>query len=438
MKTDFPRWLILFAAISFAFFGAIRADATGISADLDPADGDQGLGSAEVPPGESVKIQLFAHGTENLTGFVAQIEFDPGAVDGASTAIGFSPGPATPVTFPVTVRRTVATGMGGQLPPNPVSEDMLLLGTFTFNTHPNYKGGGFRILKVEVKHGRDPSEAIEPGIELHIGPPGGGEEDDHGSEGDDGHEGDRGPGEGRGPSPEQLARMFDRWMKSDRAEDLNDDGEINGQDFKIFMDKMREEHEGDRGPDGDDGHEGDRGPGPGEGRGPSPEQLARMFDRWMKSDRAEDLNDDGEINGQDFKIFMDRMREEHEGDHGPEGDDGHEGDQGPGPGNGGPGDQGQHGPPPGEPDRVFERIMEMYPDPDKMPEGLGEALKVAETARNAVLEARKEALKAGIAFLESFLPHAKDPELAERVEEAIHHLKERLERVLERLREHHD
>ena len=73
-----------------------------LSADLDPSDGDQGLGFAEVPPGESVKIQLFAHGTENLTGFVAQIEFDPGAVDGASTAIGFSPGPATPVTFPVT------------------------------------------------------------------------------------------------------------------------------------------------------------------------------------------------------------------------------------------------------------------------------------------------------------------------------------------------
>ena len=363
MKRDFPRWLILFAAISFAVFGAIRADATGISADLDPSDGDQGLDFAEVPPGESVKIQLFAHGTENLTGFVAQIEFDPGAVDGASTSIGFSPGPATPVTFPVTVRRTVATGMGGQLPPNPVSEDLLLLGTFTFNTHPQYKGGGFRILKVEVKHGRDPSEAIEPGIELHVGPPGGGGDDDHG-------------------------------------------------------------------PEGDDEHEGDRGPGPGEGRGPSPEQLARMFDRWMKSDRAEDLNDDGEINGEDFKIFMDKMREEHEGDRGPEGDDGHEGDHGPGPGNGGPGDQGQHGPPPGDPGRVFERIMEMYPDPDKMPEGLGEALEKAETARNAVLEARKEALEAGIAFLESFLQHAKDRELAERVEEAIHHMKERLERVL--------
>ena len=266
-------------------------------------------------------------------------------------------------------------------------------------------------------------------------------EGDDGPEGDDEHEGDRGPGpgEGRGPSPEQLARMFGRWIKSDRAEDLNDDGEINGADFKIFMDRMREEHEGDDGPEGDDEHEGDRGPGPGEGRGPSPEQLARMFGRWIKSDRAEDLNDDGEINGADFKIFMDRMREEHEGDDGPEGDDGHEGDRGPGPG--GPGDQGQHGPPPGDPGRVFERIMEMYPDPDKMPEGLGEILKEAETAHHAALEAREGALKAGIAFLEAFLPHAKDRELAERVEEAIHHMKERLERVheeLERKREDHD
>jgi hypothetical protein len=63
-----------------------------------------------------------------------------------------------------------------------------------------------------------------------------------------------------------------------------------------------------------------------------------------------------------------------------------------------------HGPDPG---MVFEMIHKMYPDPDAMPAGLGDAFKKAEAAHKAAESAQKEEAKAGITFLKGFIDYAK-------------------------------
>ena len=76
-------------------------------------------------------------------------------------------------------------------------------------------------------------------------------------------------------------------MASEAADDYNDDGEIDEEDFKLFVDRLFE-----GGPDG-----------PGDG------PFVPAFEDWLASEAADDYNDDGEIDEEDFKLFVDRLFE---------------------------------------------------------------------------------------------------------------------------------
>ena len=294
-----------------------------------------------------------------------------------------------------------------------------------------------------------------------------------------------GPEEDKGSSSERMDKKFGQWMNSRRAKDLNDDGEINVEDFKIVMKKRKARLQkrldkwldSDRVADLNDDEQID-------------DKDFRIFRKlrgeWIRSarERGEDLNDDRKINIKDFRIYwsgyqdsVTRGNPEHGVISGGGIDDGalkaspvfiddadiadhirvpdrnrdgftHEavkeegiaeslGDGEDTDGNWfthivlnedkGPRDQYQtdtaHV---GYAlDDVFTRLKEMYPDPDKMPDGLGEAFNEAETAHKAAIVAQQAAivahekeLKAGIALLAAFLPHA-DPKLVSLVEENI-------------------
>ena len=81
-------------------------------------------------------------------------------------------------------------------------------------------------------------------------------------------------------------------MASEAADDYNDDGEIDEEDFKLFVDRLFE-----GGPDGPGG------PFPGDG------PFVPAFEDWLASEAADDYNDDGEIDEEDFKLFVDRLFE---------------------------------------------------------------------------------------------------------------------------------
>ena len=83
-----------------------------------------------------------------------------------------------------------------------------------------------------------------------------------------------GPGPGPGLSLED-------WLEGPEALDLNDDGEIDEEDFQIFVDEM-----------------GPIGPGPGPGL---------SLEDWLEGPEAMDLNDDGVVDEEDFQIFVDEM-----------------------------------------------------------------------------------------------------------------------------------
>ena len=77
-----------------------------------------------------------------------------------------------------------------------------------------------------------------------------------------------------GPSP--FVPDFEDWLASEAADDYNDDGEIDEEDFKLFVDRLFEGR-----PDG---------------------PFVPDFEDWLASDEAEDLNEDGEIDEADYVV----------------------------------------------------------------------------------------------------------------------------------------
>ena len=80
-------------------------------------------------------------------------------------------------------------------------------------------------------------------------------------------------------------------MASGEAEDLNEDGEIDEADYELLLEFVF------GGPDGPGG------PFPGDG------PFVPAFEDWLASEAADDYNDDGEIDEEDFKLFVDRLFE---------------------------------------------------------------------------------------------------------------------------------
>ena len=81
---------------------------------------------------------------------------------------------------------------------------------------------------------------------------------------------------------------LDVWLKSAEAEDLNRDGRIDGEDFEIYKEIAAEEQGG--------GIPGGQDPGGSVGVLPQ--------DQWLRGPEARDLNRDGRIDGQDYDLFV--------------------------------------------------------------------------------------------------------------------------------------
>ena len=96
-----------------------------------------------------------------------------------------------------------------------------------------------------------------------------------------GPDGPGGPFPGDGP----FVPAFEDWLASgEAAMTMNDDGEIDEEDFKLFVDRLFE-----GGPDG---------PFPGDG------PFVPDFEDWLASGEAEDLNEDGEIDEADYELLL--------------------------------------------------------------------------------------------------------------------------------------
>ena len=83
-------------------------------------------------------------------------------------------------------------------------------------------------------------------------------------------------------------------MASGEADDYNDDGAVDEEDFKLFVDRLFEGSDGFPG----DGPDGPGGPFPGDG------PFVPDFEDWLASGEAEDLNEDGEIDEADYELLL--------------------------------------------------------------------------------------------------------------------------------------
>ena len=88
----------------------------------------------------------------------------------------------------------------------------------------------------------------------------------------------------------QLPQTYEEWAASDFARDLDGDGQIARADYQIFLNRQNDLNR----------------PPPGEGQQPPTDGLLPppTFDEWLASDQATDLNSDGQITEDDYRLFL--------------------------------------------------------------------------------------------------------------------------------------
>ena len=250
------------------FIASLSAAASAnIVIDLDSKEGDQNVREAQVKPGEIINLELVAQsGAQDIEGFEVQMHFDPnnfafrgfqpgglmtGAIalppqktsDGVKLSVGFlgrkSPGDAGSLgkmqiqvtkNFSGTGKLSLVEGSygaKGQTQEFPLNTGVLLTtgatkdagGTPTqqpptdpvkpATQHPN-QGGGFQ----------PPGQQNQPpGQQPGFQPPG-----------------QQNQPQGQ-PTAQQMAQMFRKWMQSPERADMNKDGRVNAEDFKIWYDQ---------------------------------------------------------------------------------------------------------------------------------------------------------------------------------------------------------
>ena len=234
--------------------GLCTTASANIVIDLNPAEGDQGVRDAQVKPGDVKEIELIAQqGAMDIEGFEVALKFDPnnfafkgfqpgglmtGAIalppqksaNGVKISVGFlgrkSPGDAGSLgkiqievtkTFSGTAKISLfegSFGAKGQTKQFPLSSEITLStgaskGTAQPQQQPATQPG--------MNNQQPGTNNQQPGQQQGFQPPG-----------------QQQPGQ---PSPAAMRQMFNRWMQSPNRADMNKDGRVNAEDFKIWFDQ---------------------------------------------------------------------------------------------------------------------------------------------------------------------------------------------------------
>ena len=259
----------LLFAVAFIANLSIAASANMVI-DLDPKEGDQKVREAQVKPGEARNLELVAQkGAQDIEGFEIQLRFDPknfefkgfqpgglmaGAIalppqktgDGVKISVGFlgrkSPGDAGSLgiiqiqvtqNFSGTAKISLiegSFGAKGQTQSFPLNSEVLL------TTGATKGAGGSPGGSPNQQNNQQPQTKQPPGQQ----PPG---QQPPGQQppGQQQQPGFQPPGQQKQtqgqPTAQQMAQMAKRWMQSPERADMNKDGKVDVEDFKIWFDQ---------------------------------------------------------------------------------------------------------------------------------------------------------------------------------------------------------